>query len=35
VSKVSGNLSASFKAAVRILGVFLRTGLSRRPARQL
>jgi glycosyltransferase involved in cell wall biosynthesis len=32
VSKVSGNFSASFRAAVRILGVFFRMGLSRRPA---
>lgn len=32
VSKVSGNLGASLKAAVRILGVVLRIGLSRRPA---
>ena len=31
VSKVSGNLSASFKAATRILGVVFRIGLSRRP----
>jgi glycosyltransferase involved in cell wall biosynthesis len=31
VSKVSGDLRASFKAAVRILGVFFRIGLSRRP----
>jgi glycosyltransferase involved in cell wall biosynthesis len=31
VSKVSGNLSASIKAAARILGVILRIGLSRRP----
>lgn len=31
VSKVSGNLAASFKAAVRILGVVFRIGLSRRP----
>lgn len=30
VSKVSGNLRASFKAAVRILGVVFRIGLSRR-----
>jgi glycosyltransferase involved in cell wall biosynthesis len=29
-SKVSGDLRASFKAAVRILGVFFRIGLSRR-----
>jgi glycosyltransferase involved in cell wall biosynthesis len=34
MSKVSGNLSASFKAGVRILRVFFRIGLSRRPARQ-
>jgi glycosyltransferase involved in cell wall biosynthesis len=33
VSKVSGNLSASIKAAVRILGVVIRIGLSRRPSR--
>ena len=32
VSKVSGNLRASMKAAVRILGVVFRIGLSRRPA---
>ncbi|MEO6802957.1 MAG: glycosyltransferase family 2 protein [Granulicella sp.] len=31
VSKVSGNLHASFKAAVRIFGVFFRLGLSSRP----
>jgi len=31
VSKVSGNLGASIKAATRILGVVLRIGLSRRP----
>lgn len=31
VSKVSGNLSASIKAAIRILGVIFRIGLSRRP----
>jgi glycosyltransferase involved in cell wall biosynthesis len=31
VSKVSGNLGASMKAATRILGVVLRIGLSRRP----
>ncbi len=31
VSKVSGNLAASFKAAIRILGVVFRIGLSRRP----
>lgn len=31
VSKVSGNLGASIKAAVRILGVVFRIGLSRRP----
>jgi glycosyltransferase involved in cell wall biosynthesis len=31
VSKVSGNLTASFKAATRILGVVFRIGLSRRP----
>lgn len=31
VSKVSGNLVASFKAATRILGVVFRIGLSRRP----
>jgi glycosyltransferase involved in cell wall biosynthesis len=31
ISKVSGDLQASFKAAVRILGVFFRMGLSRRP----
>jgi len=31
VSKVSGNLSASLKAATRILGVVFRIGLSRRP----
>jgi glycosyltransferase involved in cell wall biosynthesis len=31
VSKVSGNLTASFKAATRILGVVFRVGLSRRP----
>jgi glycosyltransferase involved in cell wall biosynthesis len=31
VSKVSGNLNASVKAAVRILGVVFRIGLSRRP----
>jgi glycosyltransferase involved in cell wall biosynthesis len=31
VSKVSGNLSASIKAAVRILSVVFRIGLSRRP----
>jgi glycosyltransferase involved in cell wall biosynthesis len=30
VSKVSGDLRASFKAAIRILGVFLRIGLLRR-----
>jgi hypothetical protein len=30
VSKVSGNLGASIKAATRILGVVLRIGLSRR-----
>ena len=30
-SKVSGNLAASVRAAVRILDVLLRTGLSRRP----
>jgi glycosyltransferase involved in cell wall biosynthesis len=30
VSKVSGDLRASFKAAIRILGVFFRIGLSRR-----
>jgi glycosyltransferase involved in cell wall biosynthesis len=30
VSKVSGNFTASFKAAVRILGVVIRIGLSRR-----
>ena len=33
VSKVSGNLGASFKAAVRIVGVFFRIGLSRRPVK--
>jgi glycosyltransferase involved in cell wall biosynthesis len=31
ISKVSGNLNASIKAAVRILGVVFRIGLSRRP----
>jgi hypothetical protein len=31
VSKVSGNFSASLKAATRILGVVFRIGLSRRP----
>lgn len=31
VSKVSGNLVASFKAATRILGVVFRIGLSRHP----
>jgi glycosyltransferase involved in cell wall biosynthesis len=31
VSKVSGNFSASVKAATRILGVVFRIGLSRRP----
>jgi glycosyltransferase involved in cell wall biosynthesis len=31
VSKVSGNLTASFKAATRIFGVVFRIGLSRRP----
>jgi glycosyltransferase involved in cell wall biosynthesis len=31
VSKVSGNLGASIKAAMRILGVVFRIGLSRRP----
>ena len=31
VSKVSGDLRASAKAAVRILGVFFRIGLSRQP----
>ena len=31
VSKVSGDLAASFKAAIRILGVVFRIGLSRRP----
>jgi glycosyltransferase involved in cell wall biosynthesis len=31
VSKVSGDLRASMRAAVRILDVLLRTGLSRRP----
>jgi glycosyltransferase involved in cell wall biosynthesis len=31
VSKVSGDLTASFKAATRILGVVFRIGLSRRP----
>ena len=31
VSKVSGNLTASFKAATRILGVVFRIGLSRHP----
>jgi glycosyltransferase involved in cell wall biosynthesis len=31
VSKVSGDLRASFNAAIRILGVFFRTGLSRHP----
>jgi hypothetical protein len=31
VSKVSGNLTASFKAATRILCVVFRIGLSRRP----
>jgi glycosyltransferase involved in cell wall biosynthesis len=31
VSKVSGDLAASFKAAIRILGVFFRLGLSRHP----
>jgi glycosyltransferase involved in cell wall biosynthesis len=31
VSKVSGNLGASLKAATRILGVVFRIGLSRRP----
>jgi glycosyltransferase involved in cell wall biosynthesis len=31
ISKVSGNLNASVKAAVRILGVVFRIGLSRRP----
>ena len=31
VSKVSGDLIASFKAAIRILGVVFRIGLSRRP----
>jgi glycosyltransferase involved in cell wall biosynthesis len=31
VSKVSGDLVASFKAGIRILGVFVRIGLSRRP----
>jgi glycosyltransferase involved in cell wall biosynthesis len=31
VSKVSGNLGASIKAAIRILGVVIRIGLSRRP----
>lgn len=30
-SKVSGNLRASLRAAVRIMGVFLRVGLSRLP----
>ena len=30
-SKVSGDLAASFKAAVRILGVLFRTGLTRHP----
>jgi glycosyltransferase involved in cell wall biosynthesis len=33
-SKVSGDLFASFRAAVRILDVLLRTGLSRRPKGQ-
>jgi len=32
-SKVSGDLAASVRAAVRILDVLLRTGLSRRPKR--
>ncbi len=31
VSKVAGNLTASFKAATRILGVVFRIGLSRHP----
>jgi glycosyltransferase involved in cell wall biosynthesis len=31
VSKVSGNLQASIRAAVRILGIVFRIGLSRRP----
>jgi glycosyltransferase involved in cell wall biosynthesis len=31
VSKVSGNIGASFKAATRILGVVFRIGLSRHP----
>ncbi|MEG9438819.1 glycosyltransferase family 2 protein [Edaphobacter sp. HDX4] len=31
ISKVSGNLNASIKAATRILGVVFRIGLSRRP----
>ena len=31
VSKVSGNFSASIKAAIRILGVVVRIGTSRRP----
>ncbi len=31
ISKVSGDLAASFRAAVRILQVLFRTGLSRRP----
>jgi glycosyltransferase involved in cell wall biosynthesis len=33
VSKVSGDLTASIRAAVRILDVLFRTGLSRRPKR--
>ena len=33
ISKVSGNLGASIKAAVRILGVVFRIGLSRRAIR--
>jgi hypothetical protein len=33
VSKVSGDWRASFRAAIRILQVLFRTGLSRRPAR--
>ncbi len=32
-SKVSGNLQASFRTAVRIFAVLFRTGLSRRPKR--
>ena len=33
-SKVSGDFRASLRAGVRILGVLLRTGISRRPKRQ-